>query len=157
MLAIRRSEAVYTTDPDNDDVWCMVVSQGMFNQSSKMYQDSLGRPYLQRSDVYGLCYATSTSKIYNMCKVRQVDRNGDRVFHGDRCFTIIKDFERLEAEIGISRGQGLHECELKDGQLIYLAVIYMADTLQNLPRPAARIQKSKDFLNTRTEPIMYCE
>ncbi|KAL1749495.1 hypothetical protein FB107DRAFT_171509, partial [Schizophyllum commune] len=67
-----------------------------------MSQDSLRRPNLQRSDVYGLCYGTSTSKIYDMCRARQVDRNGDRLFYGDRCFTIMKYFERLEAEIGIS-------------------------------------------------------
>ena len=94
---------VYTTEPDNDDVRRMIVSQGMFNQRFKMYQDSLGRPYLQRSD--GLCYATSTSKIYTMCEVRQVDRNGDILFYGDLCLTNMKYFEPLEAEIGISRGR----------------------------------------------------
>ncbi|KAI5884990.1 uncharacterized protein SCHCODRAFT_02694343 [Schizophyllum commune H4-8] len=147
LISIPFCTVVYTTDPDDGDVRRMFVSQVMCNQKSKMYEDSLGCwAYLQLAGVYGLCHATSTSNKYNMCKAR--------LFYGDRRFTIMKYFERLEAEIGISRGQGLHECELKDGRLIYLAVISMADTLDNLPRLAARIQKLKSLLNTRTEPIV---
>ena len=108
----------------------------------------MGRSYLQFADVYALCFATSTSNIYNMCKATGVG------FYGDRCFTIMKYFERLEEATGISRGYGLHECELKDGRLIYLAVISMADTLEALPRPAARIKLFKRLLNTKTEPIV---
>ena len=145
--------AAYTTDPEDKDVRRMVVSPGWSDQSNaRMYEDSLGRPYLQIPDVYALCFATTTSHIYNMCKVRQNGPNGERLCYGDRCFTIMKYLERLEDATGISIENGLNEVELKDGRLVYLAVIAMADTLEALPRPAARIQKFKELLNTKKEP-----
>ena len=89
-----------------------------------------------------------------MCKARKNGSNGERLFYGNRCFTIMKYLERLEDATGISIENGLNEVELKDGRLVYLAVIAMADTLEALPRPAARIQKFKELLNTKKEPIV---
>ncbi|KAI5828420.1 hypothetical protein K523DRAFT_417604 [Schizophyllum commune Tattone D] len=145
---MNQSSVIYTTNPADSDVRRMVVSPGMCDQSAKRYEDSLGRPYLQMPDIYALCFATTTSHIYNMCKATGVG------FYGDRCFTIMKYFERLEDETGISLENGLNEVELKDGRLVYLAVIAMADTPEALPRPIARINKFKELLNTKKEPIV---
>ncbi|KAL1753830.1 hypothetical protein FB107DRAFT_217040, partial [Schizophyllum commune] len=77
--------AAYTTDPEDSDVRRMVVSPGFSDQpNARIYEDALGRPYLQMPDVYALCFATTTSRIYNMCKARQNGPNGERLFYGDR-------------------------------------------------------------------------
>ncbi|KAL1687222.1 hypothetical protein GGG16DRAFT_117133 [Schizophyllum commune] len=77
----------------------------------------------------------------------------------------MKYLERLEDAADMSTENGLNKVELKDGRLMHLAVIAMAETPEALPRPAARIQKFKKLLNTKRKPIirrvkqprMYCE
>ncbi|KAL1751321.1 hypothetical protein FB107DRAFT_294012 [Schizophyllum commune] len=130
----------WTLNENDEDVRRMVITRGFVNKSPDMYEDSFGRAYWQLPAYYALCYVTSTSSIYYQCKKKPVDRNGVQTFFGDRCFTILKWLERLEASLGASENKGLVKCELKDGRLV--------------PRPAARIQKFREFLDLRIEPVL---
>ena len=89
-----------------------------------------------------------------MCKARPVDRNGQKCDYGDECFTIFKWFERLEAATGRTRGRGLHECELKNGQPIIMMLVACSDKVETLPRPVARIRAFQEFLGTKKEPMV---
>ena len=71
-----------------------------------------------------------------------------------RCFTILKWLERLEASLGVSENKGLVKCELKDGRLVYVLIIAASDKPETIPRPAARIQKFREFLDLRIEPVL---
>ncbi|KAL1742860.1 hypothetical protein HDZ31DRAFT_42320, partial [Schizophyllum fasciatum] len=136
----------FTCDENYEDPRCMVVSPGMIDQRPNMFRDSLGRTYFQLPDCHGLSYMTTTSAIYNSCKASGVG------FYGDRSVTILKWLDRLEATTGISRGNGLQECQLRDGRQVYILVIASSDRPDNVPRPAARIQKFKEILRTKKEP-----
>ncbi|KAL1662919.1 hypothetical protein GGF50DRAFT_116529 [Schizophyllum commune] len=144
-----------TTDENDEDVRRMVITPGMIDRKAIVHRDALGRSYNQLPDYHGLCYAITYSNIYEMCKARPRDRKtGEQCFFGDRCFTIYKWFERLEAATGISRGNGAHEGELPNGQPIIMMVIACSDKVDTVPRPAARIQAFKDFLRTKREPMV---
>ena len=132
----------------------MVITYGMIEQKADVHQDAFSRYYSQLPSYYGLCYGMKTSNIYNMCKAMQVDRDGNEVFFGDRCFTIYKWFERLEAATGISRDKGLYKCELKNGQPIMMMVIACSETRETVPRPAARIDTFKRFLGVTRDPVV---
>lgn len=132
----------------------MVISRGMISQKADVLRDSLGRCYSQLPDYHALCYAISYSNIYNMCKARPIDRKGNTCLYADECFTIFKWFERLEAATGITRGRGLHECELKNGQPIILMLVACSDEVETLPRPAKRIREFQQFLGTKKEPMV---
>ena len=144
----------WTLNENDEDVRRMVITRGLVNQSPDMYEDSFGRAYWQLPAYYALCYVTSTSNIYYQCKKKPVDRNGVQTFFGDRCFTILKWLERLEASLGASENKGLVKCELKDGRLVYVLIIAASEKPETIPRPAARIQKFKEFLDLRIEPVV---
>lgn len=146
--------ATWTCDENDDDVRRMVISRGMDNQKADVHQDLHGCYYTQLPDYHGLCYVTTTSKIYNACKAAPVNRKGEKCFYGDRCFTLHKWFERLEEATGVSHGKGLYECELKNGQPVTIMVIACSDKVETLPHPPARIQAFKNFLHTKKEPIV---
>ncbi|KAI5884978.1 uncharacterized protein SCHCODRAFT_0238763 [Schizophyllum commune H4-8] len=146
--------STWTCDENDEDVRRMIITPGMISQKANIHRDSLGRPYSQLSDYHGLCYAITPSNIYNMCKARPKDREGNKCFYGDRCFTIYKWFERLEEATGIFRGKGLYECALDDGQPMMILVISCSDKPDTIPRPAARIKAFKDFLGTKREPMV---
>ena len=131
----------------------MVITPGMINQKAEVHLDSLGREYCQLPSYYGLCYGITPSNIYNMCKAIPMDRDGNQCFYGDRCHTIYKWLERLEEATGISRNNGLYECEIRDG-LVLIMLIACSDNLETVPRPAARIQAFKDFLRVTIEPVV---
>ncbi|KAL1742867.1 hypothetical protein HDZ31DRAFT_9290, partial [Schizophyllum fasciatum] len=138
----------YTCNENNKDVRRMVISRGMIDQKPNMFEDSLGHSYLQFPSYHGLSYVTTPTNIYNSCKSSGVG------FYGDRCITIMKWFERLEAATGIRRGYGLHESQLPSGRVVYFMVVASSDQPDNVPRPAARIQRFKEFLNTDKEPVV---
>ena len=126
----------------------------MLDQKADVHVDSTGRHYSQLPPYYGLCYAITYSNIYNMCKALEVDCDGEPIFFGDKCFTIYKWFERLEAATGVSRDCGLYECELKNGQPNMVMVIACSDKAETVPRPAARIEAFKRFLRIAREPML---
>ena len=145
----------WTTDENDEDVRRMVITPGMIDRKAIVHRDALGRSYSQLPDYHGLCYAITYSNIYGMCKARPWDRKtGEQCFFGDRCFTIYKWFERLEAATGVSRDFGLYECELKNGQPIMVMVIACSDRAETVPRPAARIEAFKRFLRIAREPML---
>ncbi|KAL1687042.1 hypothetical protein GGG16DRAFT_117331 [Schizophyllum commune] len=144
----------WTLNDRDDDVRRMVITPGLVNQSPDLYEDSFGRSYWQLPPYYGLCYVTSTSNIYYQCKKRPIDRNGNQTFFGDRCFTVFKWLERLEATLGASENKGLVKCELKDGRLVYVLIIAASDKPDTIPRPTKRIQKFKEFLDLKVEPVV---
>ncbi|KAI5884984.1 uncharacterized protein SCHCODRAFT_02558862 [Schizophyllum commune H4-8] len=145
----------WTTDENDEDVRRMVITPGMIERKADVHRDALGRSYNQLPDYHGLCYAITYSNIYEMCKARPRDcKTGEKCFYGDRCFTIYKWFERLEAATGISRHNGAHEGELPNGTLIVMMVIACSDKVETVPRPAARIQAFKEFLRTKREPMV---
>lgn len=141
------SAYLYTFDENDDDPTLMVITPPMCTQSPKGHLDAYGRPYAQYPSFFGLCYAVSTNHIVDMCK-----RTGDG-YYGDRCFTIIKFFERLEAATGVNRDNGIHRVELPSGLIAYLLVISCSDQLETLPHPKNRIQKFKQVLHTNRDPI----
>ncbi|KAI4521938.1 hypothetical protein K525DRAFT_284259 [Schizophyllum commune Loenen D] len=145
--------STWTCDENDEDVRRMVITPGMISQKANIHRDSLGRPYSQLPDYHGLCYAITPSNIFNMCKARPIDRQGNKCFYGDRCFTIYKWVERLEEATGLSRGKGLYECALDDGQPMMVLVVACSDKPDTVPRPAARIRAFKDFLGTKREPM----
>ncbi|KAI5828419.1 hypothetical protein K523DRAFT_364026 [Schizophyllum commune Tattone D] len=153
LMKIQRA-STWTCDADDEDVRRMVITPGMIGQKASVCRDRLGRCYSQLPNYYGLCYAITTSNIYNMCKARPIDSNGNQWFFGDRCFTILKWYERLEAATGISRGKGLYECRLQNGQPMMMLIVACSDNEEDLPRPARRIQRFKDFLGTSKEPMV---
>ncbi|KAL1687043.1 hypothetical protein GGG16DRAFT_96294 [Schizophyllum commune] len=138
---------LYTFDENDDDLTLLVITPTMCKQSPVGHLDAYGRPYAQFPSYFGLCYAVSTNNIYDTCK-----RSGDG-FYGDRCFTIIKFFERLEAATGVNRDNGIHRVELPSGLIAYLLVISCSDQLETLPHPKNRIQKFKQVLHTNRDPI----
>ncbi|KAL1751317.1 hypothetical protein FB107DRAFT_278780 [Schizophyllum commune] len=142
----------WTLDENDGDVRRTTITEGMIGQRPNLHQDSLGRHYWQLPDYHSLSYVTSTTNIYYECKKRRVDHNGQRIFYGDRCFTVYKWLERLEAELGVTEGDGLYKTELDDGRLVYVLVVAASDKLETVPRPAARIDAFKKFLNTDKEP-----
>ena len=144
----------WTCDENDEDIRRMVIVPGMISQKADVHQDSLGRHYSQLPSYYGLCYAITYTNIYNMCKAFQVWNDGERCHWPDECFTIYKWMERLEQETGISRGKGLYECELKDGQLLLSMVIACSDKLDTVPRPTARIDAFKKFLRVKRDPVV---
>ncbi|KAI5829573.1 hypothetical protein K523DRAFT_384546 [Schizophyllum commune Tattone D] len=144
----------WTCDENDKDFRRLVFSPSMLNQKADVHLDRLGRSYAQLPPYYGLCYAITYTNIYNLCKALQVDRDGERIFFGDKCFTIYKWFERLEAATGVSRDFGLYECELKNGQPILVMVIACSDKAETVPRPAARIEAFKRFLRIAREPML---
>ncbi|KAL1687060.1 hypothetical protein GGG16DRAFT_117351 [Schizophyllum commune] len=156
--------STWTCDVNDDDPRRMVITPGMISQKADVHRDSLGRHYSQLPPYYGLCYAITYTNIYNMCKAFRVWNDGERCHWPDECFTIYKWMERLEQETGISRGKGLYECELKDGQLLLSMVIACSDKLDTVPRPTARIDAFKKFLRVKRDPVvkkfnqpkMYC-
>ncbi|KAL1751316.1 hypothetical protein FB107DRAFT_278779 [Schizophyllum commune] len=150
--------STWTCNESDEDVRRMpvVITLGMISQEADIHRDSLGRPYSQVPDYHGLCYAITPSNIYNMCKARPIDRQGNKCFYGDRCFTIYKWVERLEEATGLSRGKGLYECALDDGQPMMVLVVACSDKPDTVPRPAARIKAFKDFLGTKKEPMFKC-
>ena len=146
--------AAWTCDENDDDVRRMVIARGMVNQKADVHQDLHGCYYTQLPNYHGLCYVTTTSNIYDACKAAPVNRKGEKCFYGDRCFTLYKWFERLEAATGVSHGKGLYECELRNGQPVIVMVVACSDKVEALPHPPARIQAFKDFLHTKREPIV---
>ncbi|KAI5884986.1 uncharacterized protein SCHCODRAFT_02558871 [Schizophyllum commune H4-8] len=158
------SMATWTYDENHDDVRLMVISRGMVNQKASMHRDSLGIQYSQLPPYYGLCYAIPYMNIYNLCKTIEEDEDGQQWLFDDECYTIYKWLEHLKEATGISRDNGLYECEIKDSQLVLLMVISCSDELETVPRPAKRIQRFKDFLRVTKEPVvrrfhqpnMYC-
>ncbi|KAL1721241.1 hypothetical protein EV715DRAFT_288380 [Schizophyllum commune] len=147
----------WTYDENHDDVRRMVISRGMVNKTASMYRDALGMQYAQLPPYYGLCYAITYMNICNLCKMIEEDEeleDGDQWLFDDECYTIYKWLERLEEATGISHDHGLHECELKDGQLFLIMVISCSDKLETVPRPAKRIQRFKDFLRVTKEPVV---
>ncbi|KAL1687045.1 hypothetical protein GGG16DRAFT_117334 [Schizophyllum commune] len=142
----------WTLDENDGDVRRTTITEGMIGQGPGLHQDSLGRHYWQLPDYHSLSYVTSTTNIYYECKKRRVDHNGQRIFYGDRCFTVYKWLERLEAELGVTEGNGLYKTELDDGRLVYVLVVAASDKPETVPRPAARIEAFKKFLNTEKEP-----
>ncbi|KAI5884976.1 uncharacterized protein SCHCODRAFT_02558838 [Schizophyllum commune H4-8] len=148
------ARAEWTLNENDEDVRRMVITRGLVNQSPDVYKDSFGRAYWQLPAYYALCYVTSTSNIYYQCKKRPIDRNGNQAFFGDRCFTVFMWLERLKATLGVSEDKGLVKCELKDGRLVYVLVIAASDKPDTIPRPAARIQKFREFLELRIEPVV---
>lgn len=143
----------WTYDENHDDVRRMVISRGMVNKKASIYRDSRGMRYSQLPPYYGLCYAITYTNIYNLCKTIEVDRHGNQWLFDDECFTIYKWLERLEEATGISRNNGLYECEIRDG-LVLIMLIACSDNLRTVPRPAARIQAFKDFLRVTIEPVV---
>lgn len=146
--------ATWTCNENDEDIRRIVIVPGMISQKADVHQDSLGRYYSQLPSYYGLCYAITYTNIYNMCKAFRVYDDGERCLWPDECFTIYKWMEKLEKETGISRGKGLYECELKDGQLILSMVIACSDKLDTVPRPAARIEAFKKFLRVKRDPVV---
>ena len=147
----------WTCDENDPDVRRMVISRGMVNKTASMYRDSLGMQYAQLPPYYGLCYAITYMNIYNLCKMIEEDEeleDGDQWLFDDECYTIYKWLERLKEATGISRENGLYECELKDGQLVLMMIISCSDKLETVPRPAKRIQRFKDFLRVTKEPVV---
>ncbi|KAI4520171.1 hypothetical protein K525DRAFT_204350 [Schizophyllum commune Loenen D] len=146
--------STWTCDESDEDVRRMVISPGLVSQKADVHRDSFGRHYAQVPDCHALCYAISYTNIVKMCKARPVDCSGQKCDYGDECFTIFKWFERLEAATGITRGRGLHECELENGQPIIMMLVACSDKVETLPRPAARIRAFQQFLGTRKEPMV---
>ncbi|KAI5884988.1 uncharacterized protein SCHCODRAFT_02645955 [Schizophyllum commune H4-8] len=145
----------WTCDENDEDCRLMVISPGMVDQKADVYRDERGHCYSQLPDYHGLCYVTTYSNIYESCKARLRDRKtGEKLFYGDQCFTIYKWLERLEAATGISRNNGLYECERRDGMPILMLVIACSDKVDTLPHPKKRIQAFKDFLRTKKEPMV---
>ncbi|KAL1673801.1 hypothetical protein EV122DRAFT_282645 [Schizophyllum commune] len=142
----------WTCDPSDNDVRRTVITQGMIGQRPDLYYDSLDRPYWQLPDYYSLSYVTSTTNIFYECKKRRIDHNGKQIFYGDRCFTVYKWLERLEAELGVTEGNGLYKTELDDGRLVYVLVVAASDKPDTVPHPRGRIDAFKKFLNTDKEP-----
>ncbi|KAL1702896.1 hypothetical protein EV121DRAFT_292859 [Schizophyllum commune] len=133
---------------ENEDPRLMVITPPMYNQTPVPHTDAYGQTYFQLPPYYGLSYVVTTNNIYNICK-----RTGDG-FYGDRCFTIMKFLERLEAATGIYRDNGLHPYELPDGRTAYILMISSSDKPDTVPRPAARIQRFKRILHTKQEPVV---
>ncbi|KAI5823813.1 hypothetical protein K523DRAFT_366514 [Schizophyllum commune Tattone D] len=146
--------STWTCDESDEDVRRMVISPGLVSQKADVHRDSFGRHYAQVPDCHALCYAISYTNIVKMCKARPVDCSGQKCDYGDECFTIFMCFERLEAATGITRGRGLHECELKNGQPIIMMLVACSDKVEAIPRPAARIRAFQQFLGTRKEPMV---
>ena len=147
----------WTYNVNDDDVRRMVISRGIVNQKASMHHDSRGMQYSQLPPYFGLCYAITYMNIYNLCKMIEEDEeleDGDQWLFDDECYTIYKWLERLEEVTGISHDHGLHECELKDGQLSLMMVVSCSDKPETVPRPAKRIQRFKDFLRVTKEPAV---